>query len=46
MVELAIMAVYLLILGIGGIVADYIFPHIKPLNDYVNKLMEEKENEL
>lgn len=43
MVELAIMTVYLFILGIGGIVADYIFPNIKPINDYVNKLIEEKE---
>lgn len=43
MIELAIFDVYLFILFMGGILADYIFPHIKPLNDYVNKLMEEKE---
>lgn len=43
MVELAIMAAYLLILGFGGIISDYVFPHIKPIRDYVEKLMDEKE---
>lgn len=44
MVELAIIAAYLLILGFGGIVADYVFPHIKPIREYVDKLMEEKHS--
>ena len=38
MVELMILFWFLIILGIGGIIADYIFPHIKPLNDFIDSL--------
>ena len=32
------------LLFIGGIISDYIFPMIKPLDDYLRKLAEEKED--
>lgn len=38
MVELMILAAYLGILSIGGIVADYIFPKIPPLVKYIDSL--------
>lgn len=38
MVELLILAGFLVILGVGGLISDYIFPHIKPLNDFIDKL--------
>lgn len=38
MVELAMLSVFLFILAIGGFVADYIFPHIKPLQRYIDSL--------
>lgn len=45
MVELAMLSVFRFILAIGGFVADYIFPHIKPLQRYIDSLpmMEEDE---
>lgn len=45
MVELMIFSGYLCILGIGGIVSDYIFPHIKPLAKFIDSLplMEEED---
>lgn len=41
-VSMAIIAGYLLVLGLGGIVADYVFPRIKPLADWVDGLVREK----
>lgn len=38
MVEFAIFSVYMWILGIGGLVADYILPHIAPLARYIDSL--------
>lgn len=38
MVELAIFSVYMWILVIGGVMADYIFPHIGPLARYIDSL--------
>lgn len=38
MVELMLLAGWLGILSIGGLVADYIFPHIKPLIKYLDSL--------
>ncbi len=35
---LAIMAGYLLILALGGVVADYILPYIRPLERWINTL--------
>lgn len=35
---LGIMAGYLLILALGGVVADYILPHIHPLARWINTL--------
>ncbi len=37
-VEIAIMGGFLLILAAGGVVADYIFPHIKLLNKWIDTL--------
>lgn len=45
-VLLAILGAFLLILAIGGIIADYILPHIEPLNRFINSLpmmLEEEE---
>lgn len=41
-VSMAVIAGYLLVLGFGGIVADYVFPRIKPLADWVDGLVQEK----
>lgn len=38
MVELIILAAYLGILAIGGIISDYIFPKIPPLVRYIDSL--------
>lgn len=38
MVELMILCWFLIILGIGCFVADYIFPHIGPLEHYIERL--------
>ncbi|RKI66948.1 hypothetical protein D7V91_11410 [bacterium 1xD42-67] len=38
MVELAIMAAYLLILAVGGCIADYILPHIPFVERYIESL--------
>lgn len=48
MVELAILSVFLLILGIGGLIADYVFPHIGPLQRRIDSLpmLEDEEEEL
>lgn len=48
MVELAIFSVFMLILGIGGLIADYVFPHIGPLQRWIDSLpmMDDEEEEL
>lgn len=38
MIELMLFSVFLIILGIGGFIADYIFPHIGPLQRYIDSL--------
>lgn len=38
MVELAILSAFILVLGIGGLIADYIFPHIGPLRRWIDSL--------
>lgn len=38
MSELMIFTGYMIVLAIGGFVADYIFPYIKPLNDFIDSL--------
>lgn len=43
MVELMILAAYLGILVIGGIISDYIFPKIPPLVRYIDSLHKLKE---
>ncbi|MPM27526.1 hypothetical protein SDC9_74038 [bioreactor metagenome] len=35
---LAFMSPLFLVLTIGGVVADFIFPHIKCINRYINRL--------
>jgi len=42
---LGYMAVLMLILGIGGFVADYIFPLIPPLERWINSLPELEDDE-
>jgi len=44
MVEFAILAGYLLILTTGGVIPDYILPHIKPIMRWIDKLCAEKES--
>lgn len=38
MVELMIMAGFLMVLAVVGFVADYILPHIKPLERWIESL--------
>lgn len=38
MVELMIMAGFLMVLAVAGFVADYILPHIKPLERWIESL--------
>lgn len=38
MAELIFLSGFFVLLGIGGIIADYIFPHIKPLTRYIDRL--------
>ncbi len=45
MVEFMILAGYLVILGICGLIADHVLPHIKPLNDFVDSLPMMVDNE-
>lgn len=46
MVEFGILAVFLFILGIGALIADYVFPHIGPLERYLESLpMFEEDDE-
>lgn len=45
MIELMIFAGYMGVLCVGGLVADYIFPRIKPLERYIDSLpMMREEN--
>lgn len=48
MVELAILSVFMLVLGIGRLIADYVFPHIGPLQRWIDSLpmMDDEEEEL
>lgn len=48
MVELAILSAFMLMLGIGGLIADYVFPHIGPLQRWIDSLpmMDDEEEEL
>ena len=41
---LAVFAAYMGILGIGGIVADYIFPRIPPLCRWIDSLPEKDDD--
>lgn len=43
-VAFGVFAVYLLILGIGGIIADYVLPHIPPLNRWIDSLPEYEDD--
>jgi hypothetical protein len=38
MVELFILDVFLFILAVGGLIADYVFPHIRPLEKFIDSL--------
>ncbi|NLZ91220.1 MAG: hypothetical protein GX918_04815 [Clostridiales bacterium] len=43
---LAFMSPLCLVLAIGGVIADYILPHIKPLNRWLDSLPDyEEDNE-
>ena len=49
-INLGLLAGFLLILGIGGLIADYVFPHIPFIEKYLDSLPlwedeEEKEHE-
>lgn len=41
---LGFLAVYLGILGIGGIIADYVLPHIPPLRRWIDSLPEMEDD--
>lgn len=38
MAELCVLTVYLYILALGGLIADYVFPHIRPLEKFIDSL--------
>lgn len=44
-VGLIILSVFLGILGIGGLIADYIFPHIPFIRRYLDSLPDYEEDE-
>lgn len=44
-VGLIILSVFLGILGIGGLIADYIFPHIPFIQNYIDSLPDYEDDE-
>lgn len=44
-VGLIILSVFLSILGIGGLIADYIFPHIPFIQNYLDSLPDYEDDE-
>ncbi len=44
-VDLGILAVFLLALGVGGLVADHVFPHIPFIQHYLDSLPDFEEEE-
>lgn len=43
-VWLGILGVFFLILAVGGLIADYIFPLIPPLDRWINRLVDNMED--
>ena len=43
-VALSVLAVYLFILGVGGIIADYVLPRIPPLRRWIDSLPEYEDD--
>lgn len=41
---LGILAAFLLILAVGGLIADYVFPLILPLDRWINRLADNMED--
>ena len=41
---LGILAAFLLILAVGGLIADYVFPLIPPLDRWINRLADNVED--
>lgn len=44
-VDLGILAVFLLALSVGGLVADYVFPHIPFIQRYIDSLPDYEDEE-
>lgn len=44
-VALIILSVFLGVLGIGGLIADYIFPHIPFIQNYLDSLPDYEDDE-
>lgn len=42
---LGILAAFLLILAVGGLIADYVFPLIPPLDRWINRLADNMERQ-
>lgn len=44
-VDLMILAGFLMVLGIGALIADYIFPHIPRIKRYIDSLPDYEDDE-
>lgn len=44
-VDLMILAGFLMVLGIGALIADYVFPHIPPIQRYIDSLPDYEDDE-
>lgn len=44
-VALGLLAGFLLVLGVGGLIADYVFPHIPFIEKYLDSLPDWEEEE-
>lgn len=44
-VDLMILAGFLMVLGIGALLADYVFPHIPLIQRYINSLPDYEDDE-
>ena len=44
-VDLMILAGFLMVLGIGALIADYVFPHIPLIKRYIDRLPDYEDDE-
>lgn len=44
-INMGLFGVFLLILAVGGVIADYVFPHIPPLQRWLDSLPDYEDDE-